>query len=142
MKLSPLLYTIFCLIIAGTVSIYSQTVEFSYDDAGNRTSRTVELGGLKSLAVTDTVALKTDLLNRFEIAIYPNPTRGTIEIDLMENSTKDVTLLVLNTSGVIIIELPINTQRMTVDLTGYPSGTYFISIKGDALLKYWKVQKI
>ncbi|MCF8347059.1 MAG: T9SS type A sorting domain-containing protein [Bacteroidales bacterium] len=142
MKLSPLLYTIFCLIIAGTVSTYSQTVEFSYDDAGNRTSRTVELGGLKSLAVTDTVALKTDLLNRFKIAIYPNPTRGTIEIDLMENSTKDVTLSVLNTSGVIIIELPINTQRMTVDLTGYPSGTYFISIKGDALLKYWKVQKI
>lgn len=142
MKSFSLFYTIFCLLLAGTVPTYSQTVEFTYDAAGNRTSRSVDEGGQKSLAVTDSIASKTALSDKIEMILYPNPTSGTIEVDIMENATEGVTLTVLNASGVMIIRLPVNARRMTVDLNGYPSGTYIIRIKGHALLKYWKVQKI
>ena len=61
--------------------------------------------------------------------IYPNPTNGSVNIDLSALSQNPVELMVTNITGVEIHrELINNNQRIQFDLSGYSEGMYFINI--------------
>lgn len=124
-------------------ALTAQTVSFTYDQAGNRTGRTSEAGGVtKSLMVSDSVEMNLDPDESFDIRIYPNPTFGIIDIVIESDIKKDNELSIINMTGVEIFQQVATQQRFQIDLSPYPPGNYFIRLKSNSFLKYWKIMKL
>jgi hypothetical protein len=70
--------------------------------------------------------------------VFPNPSNGIFQVDLsnIENSQQ---LFVFDITGKKIIEQPANQGILTIDMTTYVSGTYFIKVTA---AKKQYVQKI
>ena len=81
-------------------AITAQTIQYTYDDAGNRENRTIVVGGQKSMINNDenTSSLQedlkteesfTDILGELKITIYPNPNQGQMVVQI-DNIPADV----------------------------------------------------
>jgi hypothetical protein len=138
------------------VQVFSQTVdyvEFTYDADGNRTTR--EEIYLKSSDVddpqahhetgfqlaADSVKFKGTLGSR-EVSIFPNPTKSSLTIAITgEEETAPATLALFFISGEIVLKQQIRYPNITLDLSGYPPGTYLLHISTTASRETWKVVK-
>ena len=70
------------------------------------------------------------VLEDFEISIYPNPTNGIFYIDFLNQSYTDAKILILDLRGQLLQNLnPLGKERIEVDLSRLPKGTYLIVIK-------------
>jgi hypothetical protein len=82
-----------------------------------------------NISTISTVGIKED--NHLEsVKIYPNPSTGKLTIEGLgsENRYKDI--VVTNIMGQQIMNvLQVNSNSLTLDLSDYVSGAYFISIK-------------
>ena len=79
----------------------------------------------------------------FYTVLYPNPTEGIIKLD-MNNLTGSATIAVLNNMGQVVLNKQINavgTQSVILDITKFPSGTYWISIQHDTVKTIEKIVK-
>ena len=82
------------LFILSAAAATAQQVTYGYDNAGNRTSRTIKL--TRSAVVTDSVIKpQTEMLGETEIRIYPNPTKGQLKVEIPAFSE--------NTAGSILV---------------------------------------
>ncbi|PCJ27440.1 MAG: hypothetical protein COA97_04010 [Flavobacteriales bacterium] len=72
-----------------------------------------------------------------QIAIYPNPSLGTINIALTEKV--NTTISVFNMLGEEVYKTTKNTQLFTVDMKNQPNGVYFIKIKSGDMVTTKKV---
>jgi len=144
-----------------TCFAYSQTIEYTYDAAGNRTGRTVILlsnpQGLKSARhdtaaglrgeqqPQDNTALPQPVLNHVgtsTIKIYPNPTAGmlTVEVTGLEPA-KENTLVVYTVEGKEIFALSRLTGRDVVLLGTQPAGVYIMRISLGGVASEYKIIK-
>jgi hypothetical protein len=68
-----------------SVNTHAQRIEYTYDDAGNRTSRLPEI---VMQSPSDHLRAATDIetfeetLSELKISIYPNPTDGILKVDI------------------------------------------------------------
>ncbi|MBQ4441834.1 MAG: T9SS type A sorting domain-containing protein, partial [Bacteroidales bacterium] len=60
------------------------------------------------------------------ITLYPNPTRGTVQIRNSGSNILSVT--VFDASGRMLNTVNVNDHTATIDLSGYAVGTYFLRI--------------
>jgi hypothetical protein len=72
-----------------------------------------------------------------QLAIYPNPSVGTLNIALPEKM--ESTVLVYNMLGELIFNSTKNTQLFTVDMNDQPNGVYFVKVKSGEELTTKKV---
>ncbi len=147
------------IILTSSITLLAQTtVEFLYDDAGNRTHRNIiELlpetnpndSTLKSGVGEDNLqptmpsaGVITETIGRTTVKIYPNPTGGKFTV-IMETSDNETIggLQLLSLAGEEIINIKNPPQRVEADLTGRPPGTYFLSITINGKTQTWKVIK-
>ena len=140
---------IYAIVVLVTMSIISQAqimhVEFDYDDAGNRKTRTVIRVGKSNMAVTDTTIVNepiTDWLNKMKISIYPNPTKGTLIIDIA-NMPEDVSgdITIHNMEGKSLLKLNQLNSTNTLNLSDYPTGVYVLRIRSLEKSCEWKIVK-
>lgn len=130
------------------------TVSFKYDNAGNRTSRTIVLprtaqtSSLKS--GIDSTYLKEEIKeNKLEeqiegqkINIYPNPTHGALRVEIIGFDLSEQTAIqVYNLKGGLVITLTPLTGNDIVDLSAYPLGIYVLKIQLGEKVSEWKVIK-
>jgi hypothetical protein len=148
------------ILMASTLTLPAQsTVQFQYDDAGNRTERNIivlepestpndstlktgELSDLPQLPKQTASTAITQTIGQTVVQIYPNPTGGkfTVEIEAAgEESAGGLQLLSL--SGEKIIDLKNPGRRTEVDLTGRPAGAYILYISISGKTHTWKVIK-
>ncbi|NNK88086.1 MAG: T9SS type A sorting domain-containing protein [Flavobacteriaceae bacterium] len=83
---------------------------------------------IPALAVTytDTLNIEDDVLNA--IRVYPNPTRGHVNIALNEEFKLE-NLRILNLLGQVLLEMPgEQSDFMTLDLSSLQSGIYLLEI--------------
>ena len=78
--------------------------------------------------------------------IYPNPTRGLVQIELNAPVLKSVTVNVLDMFGRYLYRnrrpLVNGNNRISLDIASLPSGTYIIEVRdGKAILEKYKVLK-
>ncbi|MEP7217418.1 MAG: T9SS type A sorting domain-containing protein, partial [Bacteroidota bacterium] len=80
---------------------------------------------------------------------YPSPTRGTCSISFSTTRTcSDGMLRVRNSLGVCVLERSMGERiepgehSVTVDMTGRPSGTYWVSIEADGIRTTTNIQVI
>lgn len=113
---------------SGTAIVVSPTINTTYTVNGT------DANGCGNFAtITQSVNLCTDLqalknTEAAELIIYPNPNNGifTLQVNSVDESSD---LEIYNSMGQIIFTKKITIQKVTVDLSGYPNGLYYLKIK-------------
>jgi hypothetical protein len=140
---------IYALVFLVALSIISQAqtykINYTYDDAGNRETRTVIIVGKSNKALVDTTTGTepiTDWLNKMRISIYPNPTKGTLIIDIA-NMPEDVNadITIHNMEGKSLLKLNQLNSTNKLDLSDYPTGVYILRIRSLEKSCEWKIVK-
>ena len=78
------------------------------------------------------------------IKIYPNPGYGLLTLEI-ENATgiRPIRISVYSLTGQSIIQnIPLNEERMTLDISGYPPGLYLVTINDGHSIKVLKYSLI
>ncbi len=119
------------------------SVSFGYDNAGNRVSRVIVLG-LRSAQEEDTSieAVYSEVLQKIEIRIYPNPTEGLLKVDIQNLPEKQTASIhVYNLSGRLLLTKKGISGITDIDLSEYPAGTYLLKIIAGEEQTEWKIIK-
>lgn len=141
---SRLIYTlVFCLFTA--VCVQAQIIGYSYDAAGNRTSRQVITLPSPPQNVekqsTDSVVVK-DRLEERTILIYPNPTQGTLRIDIAGgNPDESLRIILYSGQGTVLYQAPAHMGSNPLDMSIYPKDWYILQIQEGESRREFKVIK-
>lgn len=128
--------------------IFCQTpvLKFTYDAAGNRISRDVIY--LKTNEeINDTSAIIqpfTELLDEMNISIFPNPTKGELEIqikNLVNGESKICEIYLYGMNGQMLLRDQVVNNRKKLDLSAFQSGMYLLRIEIDKHSREWKIIK-
>jgi hypothetical protein len=145
-KLAYYLFVSFFLIFANSFIGKAQTTyQFTYDNAGNRESRTVIL--LKSASISDTLQAKQakkpleDFIGDQEIKIYPNPTKGLLRVQIPSPDLGQVTIHIFNLKGALLRKTRVTDENTEVNLSDQPSGMYVLRIAIGDQTSEWKIIK-
>jgi hypothetical protein len=130
MKKKNLFFGMLALFAGAAVA---QTVEFAYDEAGNRISRTLMLPapGLRAGETEPdaTPVLEEQLDPDLQVKIYPNPTEGLLQVEFsgMEaGETAQLALFGLN--GEKLLQTTATYLLTPVDMSEYPAGVYLLRL--------------
>ncbi len=68
------------------------------------------------------------------VKIFPNPTQEKLNIQFLENLSKETTLQINNSLGQMVLQhkMILGQQQQQFDLSSFPTGTYFLTIKTGA----------
>ena len=85
-----------------------------------------------------------DPLNTFQdaysnVALFPNPTNGSLFVDLGELKAERV--LLMDLSGRVLENRAVQSQRLEFNLSGYANGLYFVRLEGGGASAVYKVVK-
>lgn len=134
-------------IIAMKSNAQTRSVQFTYDNAGNRTGRAIVLAsapmsrglandGVKTEIYTDTFA-------DYQLLVYPNPTHGELKIELRGlPEGANYHLLIVNASGQVIISRNTIENPTVADLTECPAGIYIMRIQYKDYTKDFKIIRL
>lgn len=145
------LLTLICVL--ASAMLYAQSeINYSYDSAGNRVERKVIM--LKSLAKSALagenfnsesvgVDVVEDEFKERKIAIYPNPTKGNLAINISGANFKSSCMAHLyNISGRKLMELPIQLNNVTkLNMNNLPASTYLLILIFDSEKLTYKIIK-
>ncbi len=135
--------TIFSLLTLLLCYGYGQTIYFNYDGSGNRTYRGITLkSAQESTAQEQEPEIFADKMGQLEYSIYPNPTKGQLQIEikkLKEGTT--VELLVYDINGKLLTRQTVTTSLTTVDLSSYKQGMYLLHMVEGKNIHKWKIAK-
>jgi hypothetical protein len=109
-----------------TLSVGTNTIRWIITDGtGNKDSCSF------NVEVTESVGISYG--DRYEIAVYPNPTEGKVIVEIPDLNTKG-TIKVMDVTGSLMFIRELNDKKMKMDLSSLPSGIYYLKIyKGDKL---------
>lgn len=134
-------------------AIIAQTYDFiyGYDATGNRTSRTFSL---KSAIIPpkDTVSITKefsqtkqeifeDKIGDYNIRIFPNPTKGFVNIEIPDIAQQSAHIRIFGTQGNQIQSVKVKGNYTRIDLSTQPPGVYFLKIIIAGHSSDWKVIK-
>lgn len=102
----------------------SRFFEGDIDDIGlyNRALTELEIDTLYNNYTTGINDYAKDRLTR----VYPNPSTGVINLETNSNDEKNI--IVINSIGEEIVKKNTSSSKVAFDISGYPSGLYFVII--------------
>lgn len=125
-------------------SVYAQnTMHYTYDDAGNRTSRIQ----ISTRSFTPSVQNINEQniskeLSEMTVNVYPNPVISELTISINELPEKNNwKLLLYDISGKLVYQKDQNTIETTVSMSNYPSGVYIVKLIFNETQSIWKITK-
>lgn len=143
MKYSLLLLTAFYVFVQASGQ---PTVSFTYDNSGNRTSRSFIM--LKSTspsfeAQTDSLEESfSEKLGDYDILIYPNPVESELTIEIRElDEYVDASATLFDQSGRLIMIREITPGHNKLDLSFLSAGTYYMVIRAGGNESRWTLVK-
>ncbi len=131
-----------------TTTVFSQTIEYTYDPAGNRVQRGVMMlappnadNALQAGAEeTAKAAEEKTTIADGEVRIFPNPTDGEIQI-VVGRTIESATVQLFDLSGKLLKEAPLRGMQHSLDLTNYVAGQYILIIQGRGYWQEWRIIK-
>jgi len=77
------------------------------------------------------------------VRIYPNPTKGFLEIEIPYNQDEPsmIKITVTDLSGRVIIDKMAEPGWTSIDLSYSPNGMYILNLKKGTITSQWKVIK-
>jgi hypothetical protein len=130
-----------------SLNCYSQTIYYSYDEAGNRTKKTIYLdkGSIRAKAPAQEPVkpVEDNSLKVQKIRIFPNPTEGILRIEISggDENNSDVRISVTDVNGKVIIDKPNEGLITEINLSSYPDGLYILILRQGSQISKWKVIK-
>lgn len=132
-------------VFSSTTAKAQTTIEYAYDNSGNRITRTVIT--LKNASIASgfgaeqqTPELLEAQVGLQETIIYPNPTKGLLRIDFPSLTGSKASIRVHDAHGKLIVHKSAAGSNQ-VDLSFYPSGYYIMTIHIGQVKKEWKIIK-
>jgi len=122
------------------------TIGFEYDDAGNRTDRTIHLNlaaakGART-PVIHSEEIFEDSLGIARIDLYPNPTKGEIRLEIIQQEEiRNASVNVYSSSGRIVYSRKLYNLQEQIDLSNQTDGLYLIVVTINDTQEVWKVLK-
>lgn len=117
-----------------------QEIYFTYDKAGNRTSREVVYyeGGLKSLSRSTEIEEEEIDFDK-QLKVYPNPFTHSIYVTLNNEAyeAKTKMILIFDSMGRILKQFPVYEYVNQIDASTLRDGTYIIKLTYDGKHKEW-----
>jgi hypothetical protein len=71
--------------------------------------------------------------------VYPNPTKGLINIDLSKGSDSKSKMLITDALGRIVMSQDLAQGNNSIDLSSYQKGVYIINVQSDGLTQTKKI---
>jgi hypothetical protein len=90
--------------------------------------------GLVELQNINLFTSVNDAIENISINVYPNPTSGFIQVKINDFNSQDVKLMIMNASGKIIYDYqlkPNYNNTFSIDISDYPAGIYYATIKNN-----------
>lgn len=138
-------YLFFLLVLFVSITLEAQnTISYTYDNAGNRLTRTITLGNQqasKRHQPTDSVVIKETIGER-TIKVFPNPTRGALGIDIQGGDPKhELRLQIYSGAGALLYNQPATEGLNPIDMTQYPQGWYVLRVIAGTEKREYKIVK-
>ena len=145
-----LLFTVFC---------NAQTIQYDYDNAGNRIARRVipmkqtapkvviseeeeEEAAEEPEEEAENVLAFTEKIGEIQTHIFPNPTKGILKIEISgANNSEEITLTLYSGQGATLVEQKIQQGNNTLDLSTYSTGWYILRLQTGDYRKEYKIIK-
>ena len=152
MKQNFILSCVACIGILFCTDVHAQSIKYTYDASGNRISRNVITmsSRLKSSGASSNNKVAVTELPKFEealgdmiITIYPNPTKGMLQVDISGGDiSKDARIYLYNFSGMMVRQLSGVSVTNFLDISAQPTGVYTMKIVLDKNnVSTWKIIK-
>jgi len=143
MKLLKPTFVILFSFFIGLATIKAQHIDYYYDNAGNRTERTIIMPApAYAPQAPDEATAIDDVVSEYAIKIYPNPTKGHLAVEVVNApSLLDGQLALYDSGGRMLENATISSSYTTLDLSAYPSGVYILRIQINDETINWKIIK-
>ena len=152
MKIQNLLITLIFISFCTLGGMSQNNISFAYDAAGNRVSRTIDLGATQTamnagenekLSFEKSEDFFTEVIAEKEIKIYPNPTRGQLRVDILgyEDLNSNSSIQVFTTGGALLYKSNTPSQTNDINLNDKPAGLYLMVITIAGEKSTWKIIK-
>lgn len=131
------LWFIFCFI--GNMQ-GQNVISYSYDNAGNRIKKEIVMSKMKD-AKSDEQSY-SEMLQKHDIHIYPNPTEGdlTISISNVDNSNQ-VSIMLYEVNGTLVKQAKLENGQAIMNIQNKAPGIYMMQISVDEKSTTWKIIK-
>lgn len=120
-------------------------ISYTYDAAGNRIKRELLLGKSQTRAKREQGEYPNsyvDKLDKQQITITPNPTRGKIRVLIDKYSSDDRYVISVYTIGGSQVFYSANVEATTdIDLSNHSNGVYILKIANANKSITWKIIK-
>ncbi len=126
----------------------AQSYEFTYDNSGNRTSRlviylsnnsaTASQPSEENIQLQDSVSTQIAGIN---CIVYPNPTKGIVRIDILEELDEELYFSLTNERAQQIQSRNSSQKSITFDLSNYEVGIYLLLVQGKTRRSTLKIIK-
>lgn len=91
------------------------------------------------------VNVEEEAQETFKVTMSPNPTQGVLNVDAYTDRSIDIQVRVINTNGSVLINqnnrLNMGMQRISLDISRVPAGTYFVELRYEDEILVEKVLK-
>lgn len=81
-----------------------------------------------AINITNSVGL-TELLSKTNVSMYPNPTRGILNVNLKGYKSQVVQMNICDSRGRVVMSKEILKSSNAFDLSGLPKGVYVVQLK-------------
>ena len=116
--------------IISTLADYAQSVyACDIDGDGDNDVLSASYADNKIAWYRNLIITGIETLNRNSISIFPNPTSGILSLESAKDNIQKI--MITDISGKLIIEKTEMQQTQTIDLSGFESGVYILSIQTD-----------
>jgi len=140
-------YLLFLFLLSFSIQATSQQqiVSYAYDNAGNRISRKVENitppPAHAKKAVVDPIPVEEQLGER-KITIYPNPTKGSLAVEITGGSDKDeLRIVLISAQGIQLQNLKVEKGINPIDMHTYPPGWFILRVQAGDKVTEFKIIK-
>ena len=123
------------------------TISYTYDAAGNRTTRIYTAAAAVHLQVKkqlEEVAapIEEEKVGERTIRIYPNPTKGALGVEILGGDDKEkIRIQLYNLKGTQIQNLPVYSGVNTVNLFDCAAGMYVLRLVSEKETIEYKIIK-
>jgi hypothetical protein len=129
------------LLTLGSLASFAQTsIEYTYDNAGNRIIRKVV-----STLREGVDEPQEEAVPEYGEELYPNPTRDIVNVvmsdDLVSLEGKKLEVYSLEGRLLILEEIQNNLSKTAINLSQYPIGSYIVRIYAKEYHSEWRIIK-
>lgn len=99
-------------------------------------------GVQQAYEISSTIGIEEYDVITLNFEVYPNPTNGSLTLDLKDFSPTDLGYVLYDVSGRLIDRQGLSQSKTTIEMTDLPESMYFLKVSnGTSVVKTFKIIK-